>query len=84
MPARRRRKSRTRAPATIAFSRADGEAVLHAQCQLSGRVVGPIRGHTIAAVYRATALLTAKCDCGRRCHQVRGIDGQPEAPLPLG
>lgn len=77
---RRRRKSRTIAPATIYFTQARNEKghkqlCVFAECSYGGCRVGPIWSHTYASVSRALATLTKRCDCGRKYHKHRFTEG---------
>lgn len=75
------RKSRTTAPATIYFGTARNalkalQPCVWAECAYSEARAGPIWGHTDAAVRLALAALSNTCDCGRRLHRVRYIEGR--------
>lgn len=81
MPLRRKRKSRTTAPATVYFGQAKNEhgqkqLAVWAECAYGGTRVGPVWSHTDAAVSRCLALLTSTCDCGRRWHKTRYVEGR--------
>ena len=81
MPAlRRRRKSRTVAPALVCFTQAKNEKgrqqiCVYAECLYGGTCVGPIWSHSRAAVSRALATLTTVCGCGRIYHKQRRTSG---------
>ena len=79
-PLRRRRKSKTTAPAMVYFTQdrnEDGKKQLcvYVECTYSGRKAGPVWSHTKAAVDRCLAELTKRCDCGRRFHKHRFSEG---------
>lgn len=81
MAQRRKRKSRTHAPACVFFGQtknAEGRTQLcvWAECQYAGGRVGPIFSHTDAAVRRALATLTSLCPCGRPYHRTRYTEGR--------
>lgn len=80
MAIRRKRKSRTTAPAMILFTQAKNEAgkkqlCVWAECAYGGTRYGPVWSHTPAAVSRCLAELTKKCDCGRKFHKHRYTEG---------
>lgn len=80
MPLRRKRKSKLVAPATVMFTQAKNEKgvkqlCVYAQCNYGGAIAGPIWSHTSAAVSRALATLTTRCDCGRPFHKRRETEG---------
>jgi hypothetical protein len=80
MAFRKKRKSRTHAPATVYFGQARNEKgqkqlCVWAQCGYSGKGVGPIWSHTQQAVTRVLATLTSQCDCGRPFHKLRYSEG---------
>ncbi len=82
MAIRRKRKSRTTAPATVLFTQRtneDGKKQLccYAQCTYGGTSFGPVWGHSPASVAKCLAELTAKCDCGRKYHKHRYTEGVP-------
>jgi hypothetical protein len=77
---RRKRKSRTTAPAAVYFSAAKNakgqrQICVYAECRYAGTIAGPIWSHEDAAVRRALATLTSKCGCGRSFHKARGYEG---------
>jgi hypothetical protein len=77
---RRKRKSKTYAPAVVHFTQAKNEAghrqlCVYAECTYGGGRAGPIWSHTRAAVSRALATLTGQCNCGRRYHKHRFTEG---------
>lgn len=81
-PLRRKRKSRTTAPACVLFTQKRNEAgqkqlCVYAQCVYGGTTAGPIWGHAAASVSKCLAVLTGKCDCGRRFHKRRYTEGVP-------
>lgn len=80
MPLRRKRKSKTTAPAVVLFTQAANESgarqlCVYAQCTYGGAVSGPIWGHAAQSVRKCLAGLTARCDCGRRFHKHRFTEG---------
>lgn len=82
MPLRRKRKSKSHAPAVVLFTQAaneDGKKQLcvMAQCTYGGAVAGPIWGHSPASVSKCLMTLTQQCDCGRRYHKRRYTEGVP-------
>lgn len=81
-PIRRKRKSRTTAPAVVLFTQQKNEAgskqlCVYAQCTYGGTQAGPIWGHTAASVNKCLATLSGKCDCGRKYHKHRFTEGIP-------
>lgn len=79
-PIRKKRRSRTTAPATVLFTKRKNakdqvQLCVFAQCQYGGQSAGPIWGHTRAAVARCLATLTESCDCGRAFHKAREYEG---------
>ena len=80
-PLRRKRKSRTIAPAIVYFTKAknkDGQKQIcvYAECVYGGTRYGPVWAHTRASVDRCLANLTKKCDCGRKYHKHRFSEGK--------
>lgn len=81
MGPRRKRKSKTTAPAVVTFTAArdaacgDRRPCVMAECAYGGTKVGPVWGHSAAAVRVCLARLTAACDCGRRAHKSRYVEG---------
>jgi hypothetical protein len=80
MPLRRKRKSKIVAPATVFFTqfpndRGHKQLCVFAECHYGGTRVGPVWSHSDAAIRRALATLTLKCDCGRSFHKNRYQEG---------
>lgn len=80
MPARRKRKSKTTAPACIFFTTAKNEKgknqiCVMGECLYGGTRIGPIWSHTRAAVTKCLTLMTQTCDCGRVYHKQRRTEG---------
>jgi hypothetical protein len=85
MALRRKRKSKTTAPACVFFTQAKNEdghkqLCVFAECTYGGTRAGPIWSHTSAAVSRCLATLSARCDCGRRFHKHRYTEGHRVVP----
>lgn len=85
MPLRKKRKSRTTAPAVIHFTQATNDKkqkqlCVFAECIYGGTIVGPIWSHSATSVRRALATLTERCDCGRRFHKQRQTEGARVLP----
>lgn len=85
MPLRRKRKSKTTAPAIVYFTQARNEKgvkqlCVFAECLYGGSKAGPVWSHSDAAVGRALATLTQHCDCGRYFHKRRRSEGQRVLP----
>jgi hypothetical protein len=78
---RRKRKSKVVAPAVVHFTQARNpktkskQLCVRAECMYGGTRVGPVWGHTKAAVDRCLATLSSCCDCGRRYHKHRRTEG---------
>lgn len=86
MPLRKKRKSRTTAPAVILFTQAlndkrQKQLCVYAECIYGGTIVGPIWSHAAVSVRRALATLTERCDCGRRYHKMRQTEGACIRPV---
>lgn len=76
----RRRKKKT-GGSTVSFSTAvndngNDQNCVYAMCHGSGVNVGPIWGHTTAAVKRVLATLTENCDCPAEFHSMRDGVGE--------
>lgn len=81
-PLRKKRKSRTTAPAVVLFTQRrnpEGKKQLcvMAQCTYGGTISGPIWGHSTASVSKCLAIMSSKCDCGRKYHKHRFTEGVP-------
>ena len=79
-PIRKKRKSRHTAPALVLFTQQKNDAgkkqlCVMAQCTYGGTVSGPIWGHSPASVSKCLAIMSAKCDCGRKYHKHRYTEG---------
>lgn len=86
-PLGRRRKSKFKAPAVVIFSSAKNERghsqlCVYAECTYGGTRVGPVWSHNVQAINRALATLSSHCDCGRRYHTQRYVEGYPIRRLP--
>jgi hypothetical protein len=78
------RNKKANAPAVVEFSTYTGvkkgskpKPCVYATCQFTGKRVGPIWTHSMAAVKRAMATLTRQCPCPARRHQAREFMGKP-------
>lgn len=86
MAFRRKRKSRTVAPAVVHFtqrlnSKGHQQLCVIVECMYGGTLVGPIWSHSSTAVGRALTMLTTHCDCGRRYHKHRQTEGVRILPI---
>lgn len=79
-PLRRKRRSRTTAPAVVVFTQRTNpegskQLCVFAQCTYGGTTVGPVWGHGKPSVDRCLAEMSKKCDCGRLYHKHRFSEG---------
>lgn len=77
----RKKRSTKKVPATIYFRKKTNEnqhkqVCVYAQCSLSEITVGPVWGHTDAAVRKVVAELTRNCDCPAQFHVAREFVGR--------
>lgn len=77
----KKRRKKNKSPAKIVWSSAvndkgKSQICIYAVCGMSDDEVGPIWGHSDAAVRRALATLTAECDCPARYHSAREFRGK--------
>lgn len=79
-PIRRKRKSKSKAPAVVHFTQGTNEGkknqlCVYAECMYSGQYHGPVWSHTRQAVARVLAELSTRCDCGRKFHRHERSEG---------
>lgn len=84
-PLRRKRKSKTTAPAVVYFTKARNEKGVKqlcviVECTYGGTISKPTWSHTDQAVKRALATLSAVCECGRKFHKQRFTEGRRVKP----
>lgn len=82
MALRRKRKSRTVAPACIYFTQQKNEEgkkqlCVYGECTYGGTKVGPVWSHSKSSVDRCLAMMSKQCDCGRSYHKHRYTEGIP-------
>ena len=81
MALRWKRKNKFVAPAVVYFTQAPNDTgtrqlCVIVECIYAGSRAGPVWSHSSAAVKRALATLTKKCECGRSFHKQRFTEGR--------
>ena len=76
-----KKRRRKKAPAIVHYTsetndRGHKQICVIAECGWSNQRVGPIWGHTDAAVKRALATLSQQCECPARFHSKREVTGK--------